>query len=95
MQKLNKNVRPPSLFYEVNIFEIFVQKIMYKVFTFYVPERSILAILKSHVKEATAVPILKYGLFERKKICSLGNISEKNWKFENYILKNVGFGHRR
>ena len=60
MQKLNKNVRPPSLFYEVNIFEIFVQKIMYKVFTFYVPERSILAILKSHVDEAVDIDRCPY-----------------------------------
>ena len=35
MEKLNKNEGPPLLFFEVNIFMIFVQKNMYKVITFY------------------------------------------------------------
>ena len=36
MQKLDKNVRPPPLFYKVNIFVIFVIKNMSKVILFYI-----------------------------------------------------------
>ena len=35
-QKLDKNVRPPPLFYKVNIFVIFVLKNTSKVITFYI-----------------------------------------------------------